>query len=319
MHRRTLLAAAPALVASALANPALAQSPWPNRPVRMVIPFAPGGGTDIGGRILCQRLSELWGQPVVVENRGGAGGMIGTRAIGASAPDGYNLLFNGTLSILRDGFDPRHVTDHIVRATVTHNIVVVNEHVPVTSLVEFIAYLKARPGQVNHGTSGPLASQHLAAVMFDLLAGTRMENIHYRGTGPSVAAILANEVQVMFGSMSAVLPLIEAGRLRPLATASGRRSAMLPSLPTVGEIVPGYAAELTYSFSAPTGTAEAIKRRLEQSVRQVLENETIVGELRSRGFEPDYAINPELARHIEADVQRWADVARRANLNLNEG
>ncbi len=313
MHRRSLL------LAATLAAPALAQSPWPNRPVRVVIPFAPGGGTDIGGRILCQRLAEIWGQPVVVENRGGAGGMIGTRAVGAAAPDGYTLLFNGTLSILRDGFDPRSVTDHVVRATITHNIVVVNEHVPVRSLPEFITYLKANPGRVNHGTSGPLASQHLAAVMFDLLAGTQMENIHYRGTGPSVAGILGNEVQVMFGSMSAVLPLIEAGRLRALATASGRRSAMLPNLPTVGEVVPGYAAELTYSFSTPTGVAEAIKRRLEQSVRQVLDNEVIVGELRTRGFEPDYETNPGLARYIEEDVQRWADVARRANLNLNEG
>ncbi len=312
MHRRTLFAAA-------LATPALAQSPWPNRPIRVVIPFAPGGGTDIGGRILCQRLSEIWGQPVVVENRGGAGGMIGTRAVGAAAPDGYTLLFNGTLSILRDGFDPRHVTDHIARATITHNIVVVNEHVPARTLPEFIAYLRANPGRVNHGTSGPLASQHLAAVMFDLLAGTRMENIHYRGTGPSVAGILGNEVQVMFGSMSAVLPLIESGRLRALATASGRRSAMLPNLPTIGEIVPGYAAELTYSFCTPTGVAEPIKRRIETSVRQVLDNETIVGELRLRGFEPDYEINPALAQYIEADVQRWADVARRANLNLNEG
>ncbi len=311
MKRRTLFAAT-------LAAPALAQT-WPARPVRVIIPFAPGGGTDIGGRILCQRLSELWGQPVVVENRGGAGGMIGTRAVGAAAPDGYTLLFNGTLSILRDGFDPRTVTDHVVRATVTHNIVVVNEHVPVTSLVAFIAYLKAHPGQVNHGTSGPLASQHLAAVMFDLMAGTRMENIHYRGTGPSVAAILGNEVQVMFGSMSAVLPLIEAGRLRPLATASGRRSAMLPNLPTVGEILPGYAAELTYSFCTPTGVEAPIKRRLEQSLRQVLETESIVGELRTRGFEPDYEIGAALDQYIEADVQRWADVARRAGLNLSEG
>jgi len=317
MHRRTILTTA--LVTSCLATPALAQAPWPNRPVRVIIPFAPGGGTDIGGRILCQRLSELWGQPVVIENRGGAGGMIGTRAVGSATPDGYTLLFNGTLSILRDGFDPRHVTDHIVRSTITHNIVVVNEHVPARTLPEFITYLKANPGRLNHGTSGPLASQHLAAVMFDLMAGTRMENIHYRGTGPSVAGILGNEVQVMFGSMSAVLPLIESGRLRAFATASGRRSAMLPNLPTVGEIVPGYAAELTYSFCTPTGVAEPIKRRLEQGVRQVLDNPAIVGELRLRGFEPDYAIGDALHRYIEADVQRWADVARRANLNLNEG
>ncbi len=308
-----------ALLGAALAMPALAQTEWPNRPVRVIIPFPPGGGTDICGRILAQRLAEHWGQPVVVDNRGGAGGMIGTRAVGAATPDGYTLFFNGTLSILRDNFDPRTVVDHVVRATITHNILVVNRSVPVTTLPEFIALLRARPGRLNHGTSGPLASQHLAAVMFDLLAGTRMENIHYRGTGPSVAGILGDEVQVMFGSMSAVLPLIQDGRLRALATASGQRSVAFPDLPTVGEIVPGYAAELTYSFGTPLNTPEPVRRRLADSVRQILADERLVGELRTRGFEPALMMQPELDRYIAEDVTRWADVARRAGLNLNEG
>ena len=311
MRRRTLLLAAPAL--------ARAQEGWPNRPVRVIIPYPPGGGTDIGGRLLCQRLAEHWGQPVIVDNRGGAGGMIGTRAVGAGPTDGTNLLFNGTLSILRDQFDPRTVIDHVVRAIITHNILVVNRTVPVTTVPEFIAYLRANPGRLNHGTSGPLASQHLAAVMFDLLAGTRMENIHYRGTGPSVAGILANEVQVMFGSMSAVLPLIEDGRVRALATASGRRSAMLPQLPTVGSFLPGYACELTYCFCTPVGAPEWLKRRLEESVRAVVENPSFAAELRPRGFEPDYLVNPELTAEMDADILRWADVARRANLSLSEG
>jgi len=315
MQRRTLLLAAPTL---ALA-PARAQEGWPARPVRVVIPYPPGGGTDIGGRILCQRLAEHWGQPVVVENRGGAGGMIGTRAVGAAPPDGYSLLFNGTLSILRDGFDPRTVTDHVARAIITHNILVVHPSVPATTVPEFVAYLRANPGRLNHGTAGPLTSQHLSAVMFDLMAGTRMENIHYRGTGPSIAAILSGELQVMFGSMSAVLPLIEDGRVRALATASARRSAMLPALPPVADFLPGYASELTYSFSTPIGVAEPVKRRLEEAVRVVTGSPAIAAELRPRGFEPDYAINPELAREIEQDIARWADVARRANLNLSEG
>lgn len=304
---------------SFLAAPALAQEGWPARPVRVIIPYPPGGGTDIGGRLLCQRLAEHWGQPVIIDNRGGAGGMIGTRAVGGATPDGHTLLFNGTLSILRDNFDPRSVTDHVVRAIITHNILVVNRSVPVTTVPEFIAWLRAHLGQLNHGTSGPLASQHLAAVMFDLLAGTRMENIHYRGTGPSVAGMLAGEVQVMFGSMSAVLPLIEDGRVRALATASGRPSAMLPQLPTIASFLPGYSAELTYSFSTPPGVAEPIRRRLEEAVRIVVENPVIAAELRPRGFEPDYLTNPALAAEIDADVRRWAEVARRAGLSLSEG
>lgn len=312
IQRRGLFAAAAGL---ALAAPALAET-WPSRPVRLVIPFPPGGGTDISGRILGNKFAQILGQSVVIENRGGAGGMIGTRLAGQAPPDGYTLLFNGTVSILRDNFDPRSVVDHVVRVAATHNILVVNPTIPARTLPEFIAHLKANPGKVNHGTSGPLASQHLAAVMFDLMAGTRMENVHYRGTGPSVVGILGNEVQVMFGSMSAVLPLIQDGKLRALATASARRSRMLPDLPTVGELVPGYGAELTYSLCTPIGASDALKRRLEEMVKVALEDEALVSELATRGFEPQYEIGDSLKRSIEADMARWVDVAKRAGLTL---
>lgn len=314
MKRRTLLAAGAAL---ALPLPAFAET-WPSRPVRVIIPYPPGGGTDIGGRILAQKLSEFWGQPVVVDNRGGAGGMIGTRAAGQAAPDGYTLLYNGTASVVRDNFDPRSVVDHVARATITHNVLVVNRTVPVSTVPEFIAYLKANPGKLNHGTSGPFASQHLAAVMFDLMAGTRMENVHYRGTGPSVAGILANEVQVMFGSMSAVLPLIRDGRVKALATASARKSRQMPELPTMSEFVPGYAAELTYSFCTPLNTPDAVKRRLEEAVKVVVENPATAQELVSRGFEPAYEIGDSLTNAIEADMARWADVLKRAGISLSQ-
>jgi tripartite-type tricarboxylate transporter receptor subunit TctC len=286
--------------------------------VRLIIPYPPGGGTDISGRILAQKLSDFWGQPVVVDNRGGAGGMIGTRAAGQATPDGYTLLYNGTASVVRDNFDPRSVVDHVARATITHNVLVVNQTVPVSTVPEFIAYAKANPGKLNHGTSGPFASQHLAAVMFDLMAGTRLENVHYRGTGPSVAGILANEVQVMFGSMSAVLPLIRDRRVKALATASGRKSLQMPELPTVGEFVPGYAAELTYSFCTPLNTPDAVKRRIEESVRAVVENPAIAQELIARGFEPNFEIGDSLTRAIAEDMDRWADVLKRAGVNLNQ-
>lgn len=314
MLRRNLLTAAAGL--ATLSVPAFAQT-WPARPVRVIIPYPPGGGTDISGRILAQKLSEFWGQPVVVDNRGGAGGMIGTRAAGQAAPDGYTLLYNGTASVVRDNFDPRSVVDHVARATITHNVLVVNQTVPVNTVPGFIAYLKANPGKLNHGTSGPLASQHLSAVMFDLLAGTRMENVHYRGTGPSVAGLLSNEVQVMFGSMSAVLPLIQDGRVKALATASGRKSLQMPQLPTVGEFIPGYAAELTYSFCTPLNTPDGVKRRIEESVKAVVENPAVAQELLIRGFEPNYEVGDSLNRAIAADMALWADVLRRAGVNLN--
>lgn len=316
MNRRSFMVAG---AAATLAAPAVLADPtWPNRPVRLVIPFPPGGGTDICGRILGAKLGEVLEQPVVIDNRGGAGGVIGTRAVGQSAPDGYTLLFNGTASIVRDGFDPRSAVHHVARAAITHNVLVVNQTVPAATVPEFIAYLRARPGQLNHGTAGPLTSQHLSAVMFDLLAGTKMENVHYRGTGPSVAGILGNEVQVMFASLSAVLALVEARRLTAMATASARKSIALPQLPTMNEFLPNYASELTYSFCTPIGTPAPIERRLEEAVRRILADEATVGVMAARGFEPFFEIGGSLTAAIDQDIRRWADVSQRAGIRLDQ-
>lgn len=315
MNRRGFLGSA---MAAGLARPALAQAGWPDRPVRFIVPFPPGGGTDICGRLVGQRFSEIFRQPFVIDNRGGAGGMIGTRAVGQAAPDGYTLMFNGTVSIVRDGFDPRTVVQHVARVAVTHNILVVNEHVPATTVPEFIEYARARPGRLNHGTAGPLTSQHLAAIMFDLLAGTRIENIHYRGTGPSIAGILGNEVQLMFGSMSAVLPLIQEGKVKALATASANRSQLLPNLPTVGDFLPGYGAELTYAVSTPYGLPPAILGRIEEGARRIVDDAATVQALLSRGFEPVYEVGDSLNQTIDADMRRWADVLQRAGIRLDE-
>lgn len=317
MKRRHLIAASGAALAG-VATRSRAQA-WPDRPIRMVIPYPPGGGTDIAGRIVAAKLGDILGQPVVVDNRGGGGGIIGTRVVGQSPADGYTLLFNGTLSVLRDNFDPRTVVTHNVRVLATHNLLVLNEHVPSKTVPDFIAYAKERPGQLNHGTAGPLSSQHLAAVMFDLYAGTKIENVHYRGTGPSIAGLLTNEVQLMFGSMSAVLPLIQEGKIRALATSSGERSQMLKELPTVGEFVPNYASELTYSISTPNGTPRAITARIDEVVRKMLADRPTVEMLSTRGFENAYMAEDTLAAQIESDVQKWGDVVRRAGLDMGMG
>jgi tripartite-type tricarboxylate transporter receptor subunit TctC len=313
MKRRSLVAGA----AATLAAPSVSAQTWPNRPIRLVIPFPPGGGTDICGRILGTRLGEVLGQPVVVDNRAGAGSIIGTRAVGQSAPDGYTLLFNGTSSIVKDGFDSRTVVHHVARAAITHNILVINRSVPAADVPEFIAYLKTRPGQVNHGTAGTLTSQHLAAVMFDLMAGTRMENVHYRGTGPCIAGMLANEVQVMFASLSAVLALVQDRQLKALATASARRSIVLPDLPTMDRFLPGYGAELTYSFCTPLGTPAPIEQRLEEAVRRVVTDEGTVGAMASNGFEPFFESGDSLTASIDRDMRQWADVLQRAGIAVD--
>lgn len=315
MNRRSIIQATlamPALSVTARAQP----QGWPNRPVRIIVPFPPGGGTDGAARLMAMKLGELLHQTFVIDNRGGAGGMIGTKAAGQSQPDGYTLLFNGTASVIKEGFDPRKEVKDIVRAVGTHNLLVVNKTIPVNSPAEFIAYAKARPHQLNHGTAGPLTAQHLAEVMFALYAGLDIENVHYRGTGPAITGLLGNEVQFMFGSMSAVEGLIRDGQVKALATASSRRTALFPELPVLADAVPGYAAELTYTFSLPHGTPQPIADRLSGAVAEALKDETLLGRLAAQGFEPAYLAGPALTRLVDDSIVQWADVLKRANVTL---
>jgi tripartite-type tricarboxylate transporter receptor subunit TctC len=313
MQRRTLLGAALAMPAI---RPVKAQS-WPARSVNVIVPYPPGGGTDGAGRIMAAALQERLGQPFVIDNRGGAGGMVGTKAVGRAAPDGYTLLFNGTFSILRDGWDPRDDVKDVAMAIASHNLLVVNKTVPVTTAAEFIEYAKARPNRLNHGTAGILSAQHLAEIMFSLSTGAQVETVHYRGTGPAVAGLLANEVQFLFGSMSAVEPLIRAGEIRILATASARRSVIYPDVPTMQEIEPKYVpCEQLYVFSAPLGTPEAIRTTLAQAVRASLANTDMLARMRVLGFEPMYMEGDELAKQVNTTIAFWTDTVKRAGIRL---
>ncbi|MBL6456112.1 tripartite tricarboxylate transporter substrate binding protein [Belnapia sp. T6] len=317
LARRSMLSLAAAL---AWAGAARAET-YPSRPIRLVVPFTPGGGTDNLGRLVARALSERLGQTVVIENRGGAGGNIGQAAVAQAAPDGYTTLFTGNGIAISDllfrnpGFDWKRDFVHIARFASTPMLLVVNTAVPVRNLAEFIAYARANPGKLNHGTPGAGTAQHLAAALFDDLAGTRIVHVPYRGTGPSVTGLLTGEVEVMFASVSAVETLIREGKVRALANTAAERARAWPELPTIGEALPGYAAELWYTFATPAQTPAPIVTTLETAAREVMADEAFRTLLMERGFDPAYLGRAELSAALEADRRRWEPVLQRTGIS----
>lgn len=313
--RRSLLAA-PALLLGADA----AAQDYPSRPVRLVVPFPPGGGTDNLGRMVARALADRLGATVVVENRGGAGGNIGAAAVAASPPDGYTLLFHGNGMAISDvlfrnpGFDWRRDFLHLARIASTPMLLVVRPSVPARTLAEFLAHARANPGRLNHGTPGAGTAQHLAAALFDDMAGTRIVHVPYRGTGPSVAGLLGGEVEVMFASVSAVEGLVREGQVRALANTAGRRARAWPDLPAIAEAVPGYAAELWYTLAVPARTPPAVAAAVERAAREALDDPTFTAALMARGFDPEFLSSAELGPAMEEEGRRWAPVLRRAGI-----
>jgi len=308
-------------LAAVLAMPAIARAQaYPSRPIRLVVPYPPGGGTDNLGRLVARALSDKLGQTVVIENRGGAGGNIGAQVVAQAAPDGYSLLFTGNGIAISDllfrnpGFDWRRDLVHIARFASTPMLLVVHPSVPANSLAEFIAYARANPDKLNHGTPGAGTSQHLAAALFNDMAGTRIIHVPYRGTAPSVTGLLGGEVEVMFASVSAVETLIRDGKIRPLANTAPRRARAWPQLPSIAEALPGYAAELWYTFAAPARTPAPILAQLEAAARDIMADQAFGALLMERGFDPDFLGSADLGKALEEDHRRWAPVLPRAGI-----
>jgi tripartite-type tricarboxylate transporter receptor subunit TctC len=304
-----------------LAAPRLARAQaFPTRPIRMVVPYPPGGGTDNLGRLVARALGDKLGQPVVVENRGGAGGNIGAALVATSPPDSYTLLFTGNGIAISDllfrnpGFDWKRDFVHVTRIASTPMLLVVQPSLPVQNLAEFLAYARARPGALNHGTPGAGTSQHLAAALFDDMAGTRIVHVPYRGTGPSVAGLLTGEVQVMYASVSAVETLIRDGRIRALANTAGRRARAWPELPSIAEALPGYAAELWYTLAAPARTPDAAITAIETAARDIMADPAFLSLIMERGFDPEFLDRAQLGPALDADAMRWGPALRRAGI-----
>ena len=321
--RRALLQlAATALAPIMLALPrlALAQADWPARPVTLVVPFPPGGGTDTLGRMVAQALGARLGQPVVIENRGGAGGNVGSALVARAAPDGYTLLFSGNSAAISDllfqnqAYNRLRDIAWVARTASSPVLLVVNETVPARCVAELIAHAKANPGRLNHGTAGPGTPFHLAGELFDEMAGTRIIHVPYRGTGPSVAGLLGNEVQLMFASATAVDGLIRDGRVRCLANTAARRARSWPEVPAIAETLPGYSAELWYTLGAPIATPASVLAALERAIRDVMTDPAFAGAIMKRGFDPEYLDAAGTLRALEAERAQWAPVLARANI-----
>jgi tripartite-type tricarboxylate transporter receptor subunit TctC len=299
---------------------AAAADDYPNRPITLVVPFPPGGSTTIVARIIGDKLAEALGQQIVVDNRGGAGGTIGTRAVSKSAPDGYTLLlgYTGTLAIGPTlypgaGYDPRKDFEPIGMIGHAPNSLVVHPSFNVHSVKELVAYAKANPGKVNYGSAGVGTVSHVAGVYFANAAGIQLTHIPYKGTGPALADLLGGHIPMAFAPIPATHASIAEGTLRGLAVTSAKRSSLLPDVPTIAEAgVPGFEASLFYGLVAPAGTPRPIIDKLNKALRDVLATDEVRKRLAVDGAEPVPGTPEEYATHIDQDETKWSKVVRDA-------
>jgi tripartite-type tricarboxylate transporter receptor subunit TctC len=302
---------------------ASAQSAFPDRPVRLVVGFAPGG-SDISARIIAQKLSQLWGQQVLVDNKPGAGGNIGAEIVAKAAPDGYTLLmavnsytintvvYKGlSWDLLRD-FTP------LGRFGALPMVVVVNEKMPVRTMTEFVSFAKANPGKLNYGTAGPATAPHMATEEFSHKAGLSMAHIPYKGSGPSVQALLADEVQVSFGAQSAFDAFIKAGRLRPLAVTTAARQPQLPDVPTIKEATGiDFDADIWYGLLGPAKLPPAVASKISDDLRKVMADPDTLNRLRDVGVQPAYLSPADMGELMRRNVATWRSVVSRIKISLD--
>ena len=296
---------------------------FPDRPVRIVVGFPPGG-SDISARILAQKLQELWGQGVVVENRAGAAGNIGAGFVANAPADGYTILlcvnsYTINTTVYRNlGWDLLRDFAPVGRFATSPMVVVVNPLLPAKNMRELIDHARANPGKLNYGSAGSGTAPHLAGELFAMETGLQMTHVPYKGSAPSVTALLANEVQFSFGALSAFEAFIKDGRLRPLAVTTAARSALAPGLPTVIESgIAGFDADIWYGFLVPAKTPAAITAKLSADLARVLADPDTQAKLKQRGLDPAYLGEQALADLMRRDVARWRTVAERIKLVLD--
>jgi tripartite-type tricarboxylate transporter receptor subunit TctC len=304
-------------VCAVLPQESVAQ-PFPARPVRLIIPFSAGGAADVPGRILGQRLSDVFKQQVVIENRPGAGSTIGAETAAKAAPDGYTLFmisnthFVSAALYKKLAYDALNDYTPISQITNAPNVLVVHPSLPAKSIKDIIALAKARPGQIDYASSGNGSTQHLTGALFTKMAGIQMTHVPYRGSGPATADLLAGQVTVGFPGIAGMLSFIKTGKLRALGVTGGHRSAELPDVPTISEAgVPGYEMVAWFGIAGPKGMARDLQMRLHGDLLRVLKNAEFQKALRVAGHEIAFQDPPEkFYDFMKAEAAKWARVVR---------
>ena len=322
LHRSSMLACVTALTAIG-AHDTAAQA-YPTKSIRLIVPFAPGGGTDLVGRTIAQRLTETLGQPVVVDNRGGAGGVIGAEMVAKAAPDGHTLLIGspGPLTInpnlqAKTSYDTLKDFAPISLATISPFVLLVHPAVPAKSVKELIALAKARPGQLNFGSAGNGSVAHLAAEQFKSLARIDIVHIPYKGSAPAVIDLLAGQLQLHFENLPVVLAHVKAGKLRALAVGTRQRSAFVPEYPTMDEAgVPGYEASTAFGVLAPARTPKQIIARLNTEVVKALTSQDVKERFLAQGLEPSPGTPEQYAAHLRKELETVARIVKTAGIKL---
>ena len=307
---------------------ATARADYPTRQIRLIVPFAPGGGTDVLARILAQRLSEKWGRPVVVENQPGASGSIGSKAVERAAPDGYTLVMASTGALMslatqyeKDG--PFDVNAHFAPVTLVADppyVITVNPKVPAKTAADLIALAKSQKSSLTFGSSGVGAASHLSGELFQKEAGIELLHVPYKGTGAAETDLIAGRIDIMFAPPQTVEPMVKVGKLKALATTGKTRSPLFPNLPTADESgLPGYEAVGWFGLLAPAHTPEDIVQKLNAASVEILKSDDVRERLANLGAEPHPMTPAEYSKFINADLKKWTAVTQAAEARQKTG
>jgi tripartite-type tricarboxylate transporter receptor subunit TctC len=297
---------------------------YPNRPIRAVVPLAPGGGTDTVGRLVAAKLSELLGQQIVVDNRGGGGGVVGTDLVAKATPDGYTLLVGSiTTNAVNPALYKKLPYDHIrdfapisLIGTVP-NVLVVHGSVPAKSMKEFLAYAKTNPGKINYGSSGLGSATHLSMALISSMTGVAMTHVPYKGAGAAVADVLGGQIQALCSSLAGLLPHIKSGRVRALGVTTAKRNPQLPDVPTIAESgIPGYEVTIWYALFAPAATPKPILARLNAETVKALHSPELKERLTLQGLDVASSTADELMALVRSETAKWSKVAKDSGVQL---